>query len=99
MGERRHRKLILSSEMLDRLLTLKPERHPGGGLHYFIMSIGVASDAPRDLHVIEIVERDHAKGTWMFICESASFDVVPEGASPPLMSLVFHSYEAEVGEG
>ena len=51
------------------------------------------SNAPKDLHVIELLEHNPSTDTWKFVAESQEFNPVTEGCDAERFDLEFNRIE------
>ena len=88
VGERRTAQVAITGFVLNQFLTMKP--------HELKKCVGITSDAPSDMRLLALIRHDPTTDMWFFLCESQSFDPVPEShIAPPFSPTFTVHYEPE----
>ena len=82
--KRRMRRFEVSGELLDQMFTARPRNDD--------LYKGFTSDAPEDMHIVGVSAYDPRRDVWTLIVESAVFDELAEGATPPLFTPTFTAH-------
>ena len=84
---RRARHFNVTGALLDSIFTSRPRN----GDRFK----GITSDAPEDVHITGIAGYEPMTDVWTFVAESAAFDEVVEGATPPRWDPTFTTHYDE----
>ena len=88
---RRARRMEVSGDLLNQIFTARANDRDE-------RFRGISTDAPEDMRITGVVGYDCERDVWTFVCESAVFEPLAEGETPPLFAPAYttHFDEAKI---